>query len=46
MRMLNYYINRAGHNLPTSRKAELNKAKEILSEIIARHGKKNDTQAA
>jgi len=46
MRMLNYYINRAGHNLPTSRKAEFNKAKEILSEIIARHGKKNDTQAA
>lgn len=36
MRMLNYYINRAGHNLPASRKKELEKAKHILSELIAR----------
>jgi hypothetical protein len=36
MRMLNYYINRAGHNLPASRKAELKRAKSILSGIIAR----------
>ena len=37
MRMLNYYINRAGHNLSASRKAELNRAKSILSDIIARN---------
>jgi tRNA(adenine34) deaminase len=36
MRMLNYYINRAGRNLPASRKAELERAKSILSDIIAR----------
>ena len=36
MRMLNYYINRAGHNLSASGKAELNKAKSILPGIIAR----------
>jgi hypothetical protein len=36
MRMLNYYINRAGQNLPASRKAELERAKSILSGIIAR----------
>jgi hypothetical protein len=36
MRMLNYYINRAGHNLSASRKKELERAKKLLSEIIAR----------
>ena len=36
MRMLNYYVNRAGRNLSASRKRELEKAKSILSEIIAR----------
>ena len=34
MRMLNFYINRAGKNLPEERKEELNKAKTLLSEII------------
>jgi tRNA(adenine34) deaminase len=34
MRMLNFYINRAGKNLPPERKAELEKAKTRLSEII------------
>jgi hypothetical protein len=34
MRMLNFYINRAGKNLPAGRKAELKKAKTLLSEII------------
>jgi tRNA(adenine34) deaminase len=34
MRMLNFYINRAGKNLPHDRKAELEKAKAQLSEII------------
>ena len=36
MRMLNFYINRAGHNLSGSRKKELERAKHILSELIAR----------
>ena len=35
MRMLNFYINRAGKNLSASRHAELEKAKTKLSEIIA-----------
>ncbi len=34
MRMLNFYINRAGTNLSEDRKAELKKAKALLSEII------------
>jgi hypothetical protein len=36
MRMLNFYINRAGRNLPASRQKELERAKSILSEIIAK----------
>jgi tRNA(adenine34) deaminase len=35
MRMLTFYINRAGKNLSKDRLAELQKAKEILSRIIA-----------
>ena len=35
MRMLNFYINRAGKNLPASRLKTLEHAKEILSGIIA-----------
>jgi len=35
MRMLNYYINRGGKNLSKERHAELEKAKGILSGIIA-----------
>jgi hypothetical protein len=31
MRMLNYYVNRAGKNLSASRRAELAKAKALLS---------------
>ena len=30
IRMIQFYINRAGKNLPPSRKEELEKAKEIL----------------
>ena len=41
MRMLNFYINRAGKNLSASRHAELEKAKAKLSEIIA--SQKSDT---
>lgn len=35
MRMLTFYINRAGHNLSATRKAELQKAKSLLSKHIA-----------
>ena len=34
MRMLTFYINRAGKNLPASRKRELEHAKELLHERV------------
>jgi hypothetical protein len=34
MRMLTFFINRAGKNLSASRKAKLQKAKELLSERV------------
>ncbi len=34
MRMLTFFINRAGKNLSTTRKAKLQKAKELLSERV------------
>jgi tRNA(adenine34) deaminase len=34
--MLNFYINRAGKNSSKERVAELEKAKEMLSDIIAK----------
>lgn len=37
MRMLTYYINRAGHNLSASRRAELEKAKSLLSKRVTQH---------
>jgi Protein of unknown function (DUF3175) len=36
MRMLNFYINRAGKNLSKERVATLERAKELLSKIIAK----------
>lgn len=42
MRMLNYFINRGGHNLSASRRRELEKAKKLLSQRI--HNK--DSKAA
>ena len=36
MRMLTFYINRAGHNLSAAQKTELQKAKRLLSERIKR----------
>ena len=46
MRMLNFYINRAGKNLPKSRHAELEKAKTLLSTIIAKQKSKPSTNPA
>lgn len=34
MRMLTFFINRAGRNLSASRKADLQRAKELLSERV------------
>ena len=36
MRMLTFFINRAGRNLSPKRRAELNKAKSLLSERVRR----------
>jgi Protein of unknown function (DUF3175) len=36
MRMLNYFINRGGRGIPPARRAELEKAKSLLSKRIAR----------
>lgn len=46
LHMLLYFINRAGRNLSPARKAELNKAKALLSERIRRSKKKSDKKAA
>jgi tRNA(Arg) A34 adenosine deaminase TadA len=46
MRMLNFYINRAGKNLQESRHTELEKAKSLLSEIIAKQKLKPPTKVA
>jgi tRNA(adenine34) deaminase len=45
MRMLTFYINRAGHNLSASRKAELQKAKKLLSARIKRDKEKKVSNA-
>ena len=37
MRMLNYFVNRAGKGLSASRKRELERAKHLLSERIKSH---------
>ena len=40
MRMLTYFINRAGHGLSKSRKAELERAKALLSKRVEREREK------
>jgi tRNA(adenine34) deaminase len=34
MRMLTFFLNRAGHNLPAARRRELEKAKKLLSRRV------------
>lgn len=34
MRMLTFFINRAGHNLPATRRRELERAKKLLSQRV------------
>jgi hypothetical protein len=42
MRMLTYFINRAGHGLRATRKTELEKAKTLLSRRVAESKKSNE----
>lgn len=42
MRMLTYYINRGGKNLSSSRKKELERAKELLSRNVKSDRKKDN----
>jgi tRNA(adenine34) deaminase len=46
MRMLSFFINRAGKNLSASRKAELQKAKLLLSERVKKARERNKRKAA
>jgi hypothetical protein len=46
MRMLTYFINRAGHGLSAARRKELEKAKELLSKRIEREKKSGSRRAA
>ncbi len=46
MRMLTYFINRAGHNLSASRRAELEKAKSLLSKRVAQHKEAKEHRTA
>ena len=45
MRMLTYFINRAGHGLSAERRAELEKAKSLLSKRVAQEKKKRRQKA-
>ncbi len=45
MRMLTFYINRAGHNLSATRKAELERAKTLLSKRIDAEKEKKKSSA-
>jgi hypothetical protein len=44
--MLTYFINRAGRGLSAARKAELEKAKSLLSKRIEREKKSTERKAA
>lgn len=46
MRMLNFYINRAGRDLPKTRRAELERAKKLLSERIRRARERRERKKA
>lgn len=46
MRMLTFYINRAGKNLTAGRRAELEKAKALLSKRVARAKESAKSKAA
>ncbi len=43
MRMLSYFINRAGHGPSKTRRAELEKAKKLLSKTIEKTRKRKSS---
>lgn len=45
MRMLTYFLNRAGRGLTAARRAELNRAKELLSRRVQREKKSRKSAA-
>jgi tRNA(adenine34) deaminase len=46
MRMLNYYINRAGRNLSVAQRRRLGKAKKLLSKLVAASKKSKSRRTA
>ena len=46
MRMLTYFINRAGHGLSAERRTELEEAKSLLSKRVERERKARERKAA
>jgi tRNA(adenine34) deaminase len=46
MRMLTFFINRAGKNLSATRKAKLYRAKELLSERVKAAGEQDEKRSA
>ncbi|MGH2378211.1 MAG: DUF3175 domain-containing protein [Candidatus Limnocylindria bacterium] len=46
MRMLTFFINRAGKDLPKTRRAELERAKKLLSERVRRAGQRRERKKA
>lgn len=46
MRMLTYFINRGGRGLPRTRRAELERAKRLLSERVKRDRERRERRAA
>lgn len=44
MSMLNFYINRAGKNLPAKKKQVLTRAKDVLKELHRKDQKKKDQE--
>lgn len=46
MSMLNFYINRAGHNLPAKQKRVLEQAKDELHQLFDQHQEKSSAKKA
>jgi hypothetical protein len=46
MSMLNFYINRAGHNLPAKQKRVLEQAKDELHQLFDQHQEKSSAEKA
>ena len=46
MSMLNFYINRAGKNLPAKKKKVLERAKDVLKELRQKDQRKKEDQVS